>query len=66
MSNVYLGSMEAPSRPGMSRYSFTDSNGYRVGPVIEARNPEDARAKVEGLTGLRPAHCSHLSSYHRI
>lgn len=50
--------------PGMSRYEFTDSNGYRVGPVIEARTAEEARAKAEGYTGRRDLICTHLSDYH--
>ena len=45
----------------MSRYEFTDSNGYRVGPVIEARTATEARAKVEGITGQIPRYCTHLS-----
>ena len=45
----------------MSRYSFTGSNGYRVGPVIEATTALEARAKVTGITGIEPAHCTHLS-----
>ena len=64
MSNVDLGSMTGPSRPGMSRYSFTDSHGYRVGPVIEAHTAIEARAKVVGLTGIEPRYCTHLSDYH--
>ena len=64
MSNVDLGNMTGPSHPGMSRYEFTDSNGYRVGPVIEAATALDARARVVGITGIEPAHCTHLSDYH--
>ena len=62
MSNVHI-TGSVPS-PGMSRYSFTDSNGYRVGPVIEAATALEARARVVGITGLEPRYCTHLSDYH--
>jgi hypothetical protein len=45
----------------MSRYIFTGSNGYRVGPVIHARTSAEARTRFEELTGSSPAHCNHLS-----
>jgi hypothetical protein len=48
----------------MSRYEFTDSNGYRAGPAIEARTASEARARVEGITGLKPRYCTHLSDDH--
>ena len=54
----------APS-PGMSRYEFTDSNGYRIGPVIEARTAAEASVKVRGYTGhTGRLNCTHLSDYH--
>ena len=62
MSNVDLGSMTDPSH-GMSRYEFTDSHGYRVGPVIEACTAVEAQPVV-GLTGIEPRYCTHLSDYH--
>ena len=48
----------------MSRYHFTDSNGYRIGPVIEARTALDARARVIGITGRADLLCTHLSDDH--
>ena len=66
MSNVDLGNMTGPSHPGMSRYEFTDSNGYRVGPVIEAATALEARTRVVGITGIEPRHCTHLSGYRSI
>ncbi len=64
--HIYL-NMQAPSA-GMSRYSYTDANGYRVGPVIEAKTASDARdilrASVD-LTGRAyPLRCTHLSDSH--
>lgn len=50
----------------MSRYEFTDHNGYHVGPVIEARTGTEAAGRVVALTGHPgPLHCTHLSDDHR-
>ena len=48
----------------MSRYHFTDSNGYSVGNVVEARTAREARVLVIARTGITPRHCTHLSDDH--
>lgn len=47
----------------MSRYEFTDANGYLLGRV-EASTAADARTKATGRWDSRAVHCSHLSDDH--
>lgn len=65
---VQLAGTYGPGQEGarrVSRYEFTDSNGYRVGGVIEARTAAEARTAVIGRTGhTGRLHCTHLSDDH--
>ncbi|MGC1783603.1 MAG: hypothetical protein WA708_13855 [Acidobacteriaceae bacterium] len=47
----------------VSRYEFTDSNGYGLG-TITAETATEARTKAIARWGSRVARCSHLSDDH--
>ena len=48
----------------MSRFEFTDGNGYLVA-TIEARNATEARAEAVSRHGAASVrHCAHLSDDH--
>jgi hypothetical protein len=50
----------------MSRYQFTDSNGFTVCGAVTARTASEAAVKARSLTGRSDLLCTHLSDDHSV
>ncbi len=50
----------------VSRYQFTDRNGFIACAAVTARTASEAASKARGLTGRSDLLCTHLSDDHSI